>query len=102
MGQTGDFGDPDTFLGTFFREKRPMFGWENEEIFTLLQDALAESDQEARIAMYEEANRKLMEELPAIPFAHARPALAFKSTVKGFTPSPVTLESFAPVTIEQG
>ncbi|MBA2528798.1 MAG: ABC transporter substrate-binding protein, partial [Euzebyales bacterium] len=102
MGQTGDFGDPDTFLGTFFREKRPMFGWEDPEIFGLLQDGLRESDKQARIALYEEANRKLMEQLPAIPFAHASPALAFKSTVQGFTPSPVTLESFAPVTIEGG
>jgi peptide/nickel transport system substrate-binding protein len=97
MGQTGDFGDPDTFIGTFFRDARPMFGYENEELFGLLQDALIETDPDARIAMYEEANMILMEDLPALPFAHSRPALAFRSSIDGFVPSPVTLEDFSVV-----
>lgn len=101
MGQTGDFGDPDTFLGTFFRDERPMFGYSNDELFGLLQDALTEADPAARTAMYEQANQILMTELPAIPFAHASSALAFRSTVDGFVPSPVTLEDFSLVTKQQ-
>jgi peptide/nickel transport system substrate-binding protein len=99
MGQTGDFGDPDTFLGTFFREEREMFNWSNEEVFGLLQEGLLEDDQDARIELYQQANRLLMEELPAIPFAHSRPALAFRTNVEGFVPSPVTLEDFSTVTV---
>jgi peptide/nickel transport system substrate-binding protein len=98
MGQTGDFGDPDTFLGTFFRDERPMFGYSNDELFGLLQEGLLETDEDARAELYAEANRILMTDLPAIPFAHASPALAFRSNISGFEPSPVTLEKFASVT----
>lgn len=100
LGQTGDFGDPDTFLGTFFRTERPGFGFNNPEIFKLLTDALAETDEAARTAMYQEANRKIMEFLPGLPFAHSTPALAFSKKVRGFVPSPTSLEAFAPVTIQ--
>ena len=49
--------------------------------------------------MYKEANQHIMEQLPAIPYAHTKPALAFRRDVEGFVPSPTTNESFAPVTI---
>jgi peptide/nickel transport system substrate-binding protein len=100
LGQTGDFGDPDTFLGTFFRTERPGFGFNNPEIFKLLTDALAETNEAARIALYQEANRKIMEFLPGLPFAHSTPALGFSKKVQGFVPSPTSLEAFAPVTIQ--
>ena len=75
MGQTGDFGDPDTFLGTFFRDERPMFGYSNDDLFALLQQALVETDEGARAELYAEANEILMTDLPAIPFAHASPGV---------------------------
>jgi peptide/nickel transport system substrate-binding protein len=41
-----------------------------------------------------------MTELPGVPYAHSKPALAFSAKVKGYVASPTTNESFAPVTIE--
>jgi peptide/nickel transport system substrate-binding protein len=41
-----------------------------------------------------------MDFLPGVPYVHTKPALAFAANVKGYQPSPVSLESFAPVTIE--
>lgn len=101
LGQTGDFGDPDTFLGTFFRTARPGFGFNNPQIFGLLGQGLAETDQGKRVALYQEANRKVMEFLPGLPFAHTRPALALAKQVKGYVPSPVSLEPFALVSLEK-
>jgi peptide/nickel transport system substrate-binding protein len=102
LGQTGDFGDPDTFLGTFFREPRPQWGeFDNPEIYQLLQDALVTTDQAERTALYEQANQVVMDYLPGIPFAHNSPALAFRAGISGFVPSPATLEQFAPVTLPQ-
>ena len=45
LGWTGDFGDPDNFVGTFFQTVNPQFGsFENEEIFAKLDEAEAETD----------------------------------------------------------
>ena len=46
LGWTGDFGDPDNFIGTFFQSISPQFGrFENEQIFKVLDEAEAEPDQ---------------------------------------------------------
>ncbi len=98
LGWTGDFGDPDNFVGTFFQTKQAQWGFDNPEIFNLLDQAEAEPDQDARITLYQEANRKIMAFLPGLPYVHTEPALAFQAGVTGFVPSPTNDESFAPVT----
>jgi peptide/nickel transport system substrate-binding protein len=49
--------------------------------------------------MYEDINRKLMEFLPGVPYAHSKPAMAFRADVQGYVPSPVSLEPFALVSM---
>jgi peptide/nickel transport system substrate-binding protein len=99
LGWTGDYGDPDNFVGTFFQNPQKAWGFDNKEIFTALADAETETDLEKREDLYKEANRKIMDFLPGVPYVHTKPALAFAANVKGYQPSPVSLESFAPVTI---
>jgi peptide/nickel transport system substrate-binding protein len=102
LGWTGDFGDPDNFIGTFFQTPQPAWGFENEEIFNALDEAEAETDEETRIQMYEEANNLIMDFLPGLPYVHTEPGLAFAANVSGYQPSPVSLEPFATVTVEGG
>ncbi|HVF21292.1 MAG TPA: ABC transporter substrate-binding protein [Mycobacteriales bacterium] len=99
LGWTGDFGDPDNFVGTFFRTKQKAWGFDNPEIFKLLEDGRTETDLAKRTAIYQEANRKIMEFLPGIPYAHTKPSLAFRKDVKGYRPSPVSLEPFSLVSM---
>jgi len=99
LGWTGDFGDADNFVGTFFQHAQPAWGFENQEIFDLLDQAETETDPDARTALYQDANRAIMDFLPGVPYVHTSPALAFRADVQGYVPSPVSLESFAPVTI---
>ena len=99
LGWTGDFGDPDNFVGTFFQSPDPQWGFDNQEIFDKLDEAEAETDVDARTALYEEANRMIMEFLPGVPYVHTEPALAFRSNISGYTPSPVSLEPFSIVTV---
>ena len=40
-----------------------------------------------------------MDFLPAVPYAHSKPALGFRSDVEGYVASPTTNESFATVSI---
>jgi len=102
LGWTGDFGDPDNFIGTFFQSAQPAWGFENEEIFTALDDAEAEVDEQTRIGLYEEANNLIMDFLPGLPYVHTEPGLAFAANVTGYQPSPVSLEPFSVVTVEGG
>jgi peptide/nickel transport system substrate-binding protein len=101
LGWTGDYGDADNFIGVFFQTPTGQFGFENKQLFELLDRAEAETDPDARIGLYEDANRMIMEFLPGVPYVHTKPALAFTSAVKGYTPSPVSLEAFSTVSIEE-
>jgi peptide/nickel transport system substrate-binding protein len=99
IGWTGDFADADNFIGTFFQDYSPSFGFRNPELFKLLDNAEIESDRQARIDLYKQANELIMEQLPAVPYAHTKPALGFRQDVEGFVPSPTTNELFSTVTI---
>jgi len=100
IGWTGDFGDPDNFIGTFFQQPTDQFGFENKELFDLLDRAEVETDSAKRIDLYKEANREIMKFLPGVPYVNTEPALAFNSNIKGYVPSPVSLEQFSSVEIE--
>ena len=101
IGWTGDFGDPDNFVGTFFRTKQPAFGPIDPTIYTDLEAARTESDEQARTAAYQAANRKIMEFLPGVPYVHTSPRLVLAKGITGFVPSPVSIEDFAPVSLPQ-
>jgi peptide/nickel transport system substrate-binding protein len=102
LGWTGDFADPDNFIGTFFQTPQPAWGFENEEIFNKLDEAEQETDENTRIQLYQEANELIMDFLPGLPYVHTKPGLAFAATVSGYKPSPVSLEPFSIVTVEGG
>lgn len=55
-----------------------QFGWKNEEIDQLIDDAASELDPEKRASMYHEIQRRAMEELPAI-FAIEHPFISVTS-----------------------
>jgi peptide/nickel transport system substrate-binding protein len=101
IGWTGDYGDPDNFIGTFFQSDNPQFGLDKsnelDDVQKLLDEAEVETDQAARTAMYEEANRQIMLLLPGVPYANNEPAIAFQANVQGYVPSPVDNQSFATV-----
>ena len=99
LGWTGDFGDPDNFVGTFFRTKQPAWGFDNQAIFDALTTARDTADLAERTKLYEAANKLIMDFLPGVPYVHTQPSLAFAPGVTGYVPSPVSLESFATVSL---
>jgi peptide/nickel transport system substrate-binding protein len=101
LGWTGDFADPDNFVGTFFQSPQKAWGFDNQELFSKLDEAESETDQDARIALYQEANRMIADFIPGVPYVHTKPALAFAANVEGYEPSPVSLEPFSIVSIEE-
>ncbi len=99
IGWTGDYGDPDNFDGTFFGTYSDQFGFHNKTIFNLLARGRAEPSQAKRIKIYQQVNQVIMKYLPAVPYVHTSPALGFKKSVKGYKPSPVSLEPFSLVSV---
>jgi peptide/nickel transport system substrate-binding protein len=99
LGWTGDFGDPDNFVGTFFQTAQKAWGFTDPALFKLLDEAEAEPDVAKRTTLYQDANKKIMTMLPGLPYAHTQPSLAFKAGISGFVPSPVGNEDFNTVTL---
>jgi peptide/nickel transport system substrate-binding protein len=101
IGWTGDFGDADNFVGVFFQQKKPEWGFDNPKIFGLLNDAERETDQAKREELYKQANAEIANFVAGVPYAHTGPFLAFAKGVQGYVPSPVTTELFNTVTVQQ-
>ena len=88
IGWTGDFGDPDNFVGTFFKTFSPQFGWRNNQIQTLLQKAADETNLKTRTAMYQKASILLSKSVPAVPYVNATPALGAQKKVLDLVATP--------------
>ncbi|WP_330271577.1 ABC transporter substrate-binding protein [Lentzea sp. NBC_00516] len=102
LGWTGDNGTAHNWVGTFFGRTDNRFNtgvspW-GATLAADLAKANSEPNEANRTKLYEEINKKIMEEdLPAIPISHSPPALVLKSDIKGLVPSPLTDEKFGPV-----
>jgi peptide/nickel transport system substrate-binding protein len=99
LGWTGDFGDPDNFIGTFFRTPQEAWGKIDPAIHQALEEARSEPEQAKRAEMYEAINEQIMEFIPGVPYVHTSPRLAFAPNVKGYVPSPVSIEDFSKVSL---
>lgn len=99
VGWNADYPDADNFLGTFFRADRQDFAWNDKAIQGELTDALAEDDPAARTDLYKQANKKIMEELPALPYVIVGSFIALDSSVEGFVPNPYVSEDFSKITV---
>jgi peptide/nickel transport system substrate-binding protein len=100
LGWTGDYNDADNFLGVFFGQKTPEWGFDNPKLFKDLSAARGLPTVEEQTPVYQKINEEIMDYLPGVPLAHPVPSLAFAPGVKGFQPSPVNDEVFNTVSIE--
>lgn len=101
LGWTGDYNDPDNFVGTFFGKKGNEFGFEDEELFSALKDARELPTLEEQTPAYQEINNQIAELVPGVPLAHPAPSLAFRPEVQGYTASPVQDEVWNTVSLTE-
>lgn len=97
LGWTGDYNDTDNFVGVFFGQEKPEFGFENEELFSALEKARQVPTLEEQTPMYQEINNEIAEFVPAVPLAHPAPSLAFAERVASYPASPVNDEVFSDI-----
>ncbi|WP_439593649.1 ABC transporter substrate-binding protein [Microbacterium sp.] len=94
LGWTGDYNDPDNFVGTFFGQATNEWGFDNPELFSALTEARGIATEEEQTAAYQAINEQIMEFLPGIPLAHPVPTLAFAARVTSYPASPVQDEVY--------
>ena len=101
LGWTGDYNDPDNFLGVFFGRKSSEWGFENKKLFDALAAARELPTREEQIPAYEAINAQIADYAPGVPLAHPAPSLAFAPGVEGFVASPVQDEVWNNVTVKE-
>jgi peptide/nickel transport system substrate-binding protein len=101
LGWTGDYNDPDNFVGTFFASAGNEWGFTNEELTAALTEARGLATEEEQEAAYLAINEQIMEYLPGIPLAHPVPTLAFNERVTSYPASPVQDEVYNMVELSE-
>ncbi len=103
LGWTGDNGDPDNFLFTFFGQFKPGIdnSWDNPQVRDLLLQAQRTADSGERDAIYRQVNAIIDQEMPRIPIAHTTPPLIARSYVKGYVANPTATEYYSSVWLDK-
>ena len=99
LGWTGDYNDPDNFLGVFFGAKSAEWGFDNPELFKALDAGRALPTLEEQGPAYQKVAVQIAEFAPGVPIAHPAPSLAFAKDVQGYVASPVQDEVWNNVTV---
>ena len=81
IGWSGDYGDPDNFVGTFFQNYSPQFGFRNGTITSCSMPA-NRIQRRRSVPSYKRAKRELMKLVPGVPYVHTRPALGMQKRVR--------------------
>lgn len=104
LGWTGDNGDPDNFLFTFFGDSplgsgmgSKREGYSSKPLNDLLRQALGELDPVKRAALYQQADKIISDDFVWDPIDHTTPPLIFQKNVQGYIPNPVSTEFFKTV-----
>ena len=86
-----DFPDPQNFLEVLFHSDSAVnhSGYSNPVVDGLLERAAVEPDPEARVALYQEAERLVLDEWVAVPLWHYRDYALVRPHVQGYQLSPI-------------
>lgn len=104
LGWTGDNGDPDNFLFTFFGDSpagagasTKCCGYYNKDLNDLLSKAVRLSKVEDRDPLYQKAATLIDADMPRVPIAHSSVPLIFSKKVSGYVTNPTGTEFFKSV-----
>lgn len=101
LGWTGDYNDPDNFVGTFFGAASNEWGFDNTELFSALTSARGLATEAEQDPAYQAVNEQIATFLPGIPLANPVPTLAFAPRVTSYPASPVQDEVYNEITLSE-
>ncbi len=104
LGWVADYLDPENFLDGLFHSgsDNNHTSYNNPELDAVLEKARVEQDQQARFALYNEAEEMIVEEAPWAPLWHSNgDSYLIKPYVKGLPLSPLVIPRFRYVYFEE-
>ena len=104
LGWVADYLDPENFLDGLFHSgsDNNHTSYNNSELDAVLEKARVEQDQQARFALYNEAEEMIVEEAPWAPLWHSNgDSYLIKPYVKGLPLSPLVIPRFRYVYFEE-
>lgn len=98
-----DYPDPEDILDILFHSKSRynQSRYASLEYDALIEKARTEKDNNARLKLYQDAERVLMQDLPWIPLNFGKSHIVVNPRVKGYKPYPIVIPFLQYVTIEQ-
>lgn len=93
-----DNGDPDDYLGYFFKAVKPEFSYDNAKLRSLLVKGDQVIDPKLRAPYYQQAAKILNDDVPVVPIAWAKGVGVARKNVHGYT-DPLFTEPYHDVTV---
>lgn len=102
LGWTGDYGDPNNFLYTFFGPSaETQQGYANQELIDTLVEAGSAPTPEESVTLFKEAGTIINTDLPRIPVVHSPPVYGAVEGLEGWTPSPFGSEPWKTLFVQK-
>jgi len=102
MGWIADYAHPQNFLDILFRSGADInYGeYSNPEVDALLDSAGVEQDSELSLALYQQAEQKLVEDAACLPLYFGQSYIMVKPYVKGYNLNPLGFVRLSEVSVE--
>ena len=102
-GWCADYPDPQNFLHVLFHSESAenRFGYENEQVDALLEEAAVESDPDRRASLYNQAEEMVLDDWVAVPLRHNNSYFVVRPYVKGFELTPIGVPQLQNISIER-
>jgi peptide/nickel transport system substrate-binding protein len=95
VGWTGDNGDPDNFLYELFSSDNIPVGdtsrYKNPDVDAALRKAQEESDHDKRVALYQQAQKMILDDAPWVFINSLKQARAASKRVQGYVLNPTQM-----------
>jgi len=91
-GWGADYIDPQNFIEVLFhsQSEENRLAYSDPEIDAALEKAAVEQDEEARLKMYQDIEKLILEDLPAVPLYHSWIShVLVKPYVQGYSLTPI-------------
>lgn len=103
QGWIADYNDPHNFLDLQFHSQSPLNDtkYSNAEVDRLLEQARAETSEEARLELYQQAEEIIVQDAAWIPLSHSKASVLVKPYVQGYVIPPFVIPNLRYVSISR-
>ena len=99
---SGDYPDPASFLELFTtHSEQNQTGWSDTGYDAAIHAASRAADPAARLAHFQEAEKRLLTAAPVIPLVHNRNKFLIRPEVHGWHPNPLDIHPLAAVWLDE-